>query len=87
LLGLALICGKAPLWQDAHCAVTTVCVWFQELGFQALTLWQLKQLVRPTGMCVALLPVAVLPLWQEAQLVLALKPLWSTPAPAQVLVL
>jgi hypothetical protein len=31
--------------------------------------------------------VAVLPLWQEAQLVLALKPLWSTFAPAQEVVL
>ena len=33
------------------------------------------------------LPVAVLPLWQVAQTVAAVNVLWSTLAPAQVLVL
>jgi hypothetical protein len=47
-------------------------------------LWQLKQLVLPTGTCVTGLPVAVLPLWQLAQLVLLLKVEWSTLAPDQV---
>ena len=56
------------------------------VGVQPVTLWQLKQLVLPTGMCVPDLPVAVPPLWQLAQLVAALKPLWSTFADDQVLV-
>ena len=38
-------------------------------------------------MCVAGLPAALLPLWQVVQLVAALKVLWSTRAPAQVVVL
>ncbi|MFO1328941.1 MAG: hypothetical protein U1F56_16400 [Rubrivivax sp.] len=49
--------------------------------------WQLKQLVAPTGMWLADLPDAALPLWQLAQLVLALKPEWSTLADDQLLVL
>ncbi len=66
--------------------VTVTWVWFQLLGFQLLVLWQLRQLVEPTGMCVPDLPVAALPLWQLAQLVAAVKPLWSTLAPAQLAV-
>ena len=57
------------------------------LGFQLLVLWQLMQLVEPTGIWVADLPVALLPLWQLAQLVAALNVLWSTLAPVQLLVL
>jgi hypothetical protein len=49
--------------------VTVSCVWFHLLGSQPLVLWQLKQLVLPTGTCVTGLPMAVLPLWQLAQLV------------------
>jgi hypothetical protein len=56
------------------------------LGVQPVVAWQLKQLAAPTGMWLADLPVAPLPLWHCAQLVAALKPLWSTLAPAQVLV-
>ena len=67
--------GKAPLWQLAHCAVTGSCVWFQRLGFQPLVAWQLAQLVAPTGMWAAGLPVAALPLWQLVQLVAVVKPL------------
>jgi hypothetical protein len=50
-------------------APTVTCVWFHLLGVQPVVEWQLKQLVLPTGMCVADLPVAGLPLWQLAQLV------------------
>ena len=57
------------------------------LGSQLLVLWQLMQLLLPTGMWLADLPLAVLPLWQFAQLVLLLKVEWSTLAPAQLLVL
>ena len=73
LAGLPSAGWKAPLWQLAHCAVTVTCVWFHRLGFQVLgdLLWQLMQLVLPTGMCVAGLPEAVVPLWQLAQLVAA----------------
>ena len=48
---------------------------FQLVGFQLLVPWQLMQLVAATGMCVPDLPVAVLPLWQLAQLVATVKPL------------
>src|SRR5512140_1852943 len=80
--------GYAPLWQVEHCAVTVTCVWFHFVGFHCagLTLWQLKQFVPAVGMCVADSPVAVLPLWQLAQLVVALKVLWSTLADDQVVV-
>ena len=37
-------------------------------------------------MCVCVLPVAVLPLWQLAQLVAVVKVLWSTFAPVQLVV-
>jgi hypothetical protein len=59
------------------------------VGFQpaGLTPWQAKQLVEPVGMCAAGLAVAVVPLWQLAQLVAALNVLWSTLAPDQPLVL
>ncbi|TXC67324.1 hypothetical protein FSC37_21380 [Piscinibacter aquaticus] len=40
----------------------------------------------PTGTWVALLPVAVLPLWHVVQLVAAVKVLWSTFAEAQLVV-
>ena len=45
-------------------------------GSQVDVPWQLKQLV-PVGIWLADLPEAVAPSWQEAQLVLLLKPLWS----------
>ena len=60
------------MWQLAHCAVTVTCVWFHLVGVQPVTPWQLKQPVVPTGTCVLDLPVAALPLWQDAQLVDAL---------------
>jgi hypothetical protein len=78
--------GKAPLWQLEHWLVTTTCVWLKVVGFQVVTLWQLRQLVAPTGTCVAGLPVAVLPLWQVLQLVAVVKVLWSTFAEAQLVV-
>jgi hypothetical protein len=42
------------------------------VGFQPTTLWQLKQLA-VVGIWVLVLPVALLPLWQLAQLVAAVK--------------
>jgi hypothetical protein len=74
------------VWQLAHCAVTGTWVWLNLLGFQAVTPWQLMQLVAPVGMCVAFLPLALLPLWQLLQTVAAVKVLWSTLAPVQVVV-
>ena len=78
--------GYPPVWHDAHCAVTVSCVWFHLVGVQPLTVWQLAQLVLPTGMWLPDLPVALLPLWQLAQLVAVVKPLWSTLADDQLLV-
>ncbi|OIN93538.1 MAG: hypothetical protein AUJ20_03750 [Comamonadaceae bacterium CG1_02_60_18] len=46
-------------------------------------MWQLAQL-SVVLMCVAFLPVALLPLWQLAQLVALVKVLWSALAPLQV---
>src|SRR6185369_9273465 len=80
------VVGLMLAWQVAHWLVTASCVWFQRLGFHAVVLWQAMQFVVPTGMWVALLPVAPLPLWQLAQLVAAVKPLWSTLAPNQLVV-
>jgi hypothetical protein len=74
------------VWQLAHCAVTGTWVWLKRLGFQVAVVWQLMQLVVPTGMCVLGLPVAALPLWQVLQTVAAVKVLWSTFAPSQVVV-
>ena len=74
------------MWQLAHWPATLNWVWFQLLGVQLATPWQLPQPLDPTGMCVAALPVAALPLWQDAQLVDALNALWSTRAPDQVVV-
>ena len=79
LPGLPSAGGNAPLWQAEHCAVTTTWVWFHRVDFQLKVLWQAAQLVEPTGMWVAGLPVAWLPLWQLAQEVLWSKPLWSKP--------
>ena len=42
--------GKAPLWQLLHWLATVSCVWLHLLGFQPAVLWQLMQLVAPTGM-------------------------------------
>jgi hypothetical protein len=42
-------------------------VWLKVAGFQALVLWQLSH-AAAVGICVPGLPVAVLPLWQLAQL-------------------
>jgi hypothetical protein len=87
LLGLPSAGGKPPVWQLAHCAVTVVCVWFQVLGLNATTVWQLMQLTEPDGMCPLGLPTALLLLWQLAQLVAAVKLLWSGFAPVHPLVL
>jgi hypothetical protein len=71
---LASAGGKAPLWQLEHWFVTVTCVWFHFDGTHPVTLWQLAQLVAPTGMWLPGLPVTPpLPLWQPAQLVAALK--------------
>ena len=77
--------GKAPLWQVEHCAATGIWPWFHNVGFQPLTLWQLTQFAL-VGMCVALLPVTLAPLWQLAQLVAALNRPWSGLAPFQLAV-
>ena len=61
-----------------HCFATTIWEWFQLLGFQDLVLWQLMQLA-VVGICDPDLPVAEAPLWQLAQLVAEVKPLWSMP--------
>ena len=74
------------MWQLTHWAVTLTWVWFHFDGVQPLTLWQLKQPVEPTGMCVADLPVAAVPLWHDAQFVVALNTVWSTLADDQLLV-
>ncbi len=43
------------------------CVWSTRVaGFQAAVLWQLSQLLL-VAMCVAVLPVALVPLWQLLQ--------------------
>ena len=60
--------GKPPVWQVVHWSVTGICVWFHLVGFQPVTLWQLTQFT-PVGMCMPVLPVAALPLWQLEQLV------------------
>jgi hypothetical protein len=78
--------GKVPVWQLAHCAVTGTWVWLKRLGFQVVVVWQLMQLVVPTGMCVVDLPVALLPLWQVPQTVAVVNVLWSTLAPVHVVV-
>jgi hypothetical protein len=60
-------------------------VWFHFVGVHCagLTLWHEKQLT-VVGMWLAVLPVAVLPLWQVEHTVSAVKVLWSVRAPAQV---
>ena len=78
--------GKAPVWQVAHWLMTVTWLWLKLLGFQPEVLWQLAQLVAPTGMWVLALPVAALPLWQLAQLVALVKLLWSTLPADQLLV-
>jgi hypothetical protein len=75
--------GLAPLWQLEHWLATTACVWFQFVGVQPVTRWQLAQLAA-VGMCTAFLPVALVPLWQLVQVVAVVKVLWSTLAPLQV---
>src|SRR3990167_6621471 len=86
LLDLPSAGGKPPVWQVEQVLPTVSCEWFHLVGVQPLVLWQLMQLVADTGMWVADLPVAELPLWHEAQLVATVNVLWSTLAPAQLLV-
>jgi hypothetical protein len=61
-------------------------VWLNLDGSHVVVPWQLMQLAAPTGICLADLPVAVVPLWQVAQLVAAVKVLWLTFAPAHPVV-
>ena len=70
--------AKPPEWQVAHWLATGIWLWFQFVGFQAVVAWQLMQLAA-VGMCAAVLPAAVPPLWQLEQLVAEVKPLWSMP--------
>ena len=52
-----------PLWQLLQVPVTWL--WSTRIaGFQAVVVWQVSQLVS-LAMCVAPLPVAVVPLWHE----------------------
>ena len=74
------------MWHDAHLFDTVTWVWLNLLGVQPVVLWQLKQLVLPTGTWPDALPVAAEPSWQLAQWVEALKVEWSTLADDQVLV-
>ncbi len=54
-----------PLWQAAQ--VPCTCVWStRSAGRQAVVAWQDSQ-VSVVAMCVAFLPVAVVPLWQLEQ--------------------
>lgn len=53
--------GKLPEWQVEQVPATLTCVWFQLVGFQPFTLWQLMQLA-VTGMWFDVLPLAVAPL-------------------------
>jgi hypothetical protein len=62
---------------------TAAWVWFQAEGFHAEVEWQEAQL-EAVGMWVEDLPVAEEPLWQEEQLVAAVKRVWSGLAPAHV---
>lgn len=66
--------GKPPVWQLAHLPATGAWLWFQVLGFHPAVVWQLVQL-RLVWMCVVDFPLALLPLWQLAQLVALVKPL------------
>jgi hypothetical protein len=84
--GLPSAGGKPPVWQEPHWLVTVTCEWFHLVGRQPVVLWQEKQLVPPTGMCTAGLPVAAEPLWQLLQLVAALNVAWSTLPAAQLVV-
>ena len=69
------------MWHDAHCAVTAICEWFQEVGRHALKpRWQSSHdCPALVGMCCADLPVARPAPWQVAQ-VPATTPVWSKPA-------
>lgn len=77
--------GKPPLWQVEHWLATAIWLWFQVLGFQPETLWQLTQFAL-VGRWDAGLPVAALPLWQLAQLVALVVVLWSNLAPVKLTV-
>jgi hypothetical protein len=55
------------------------------VGFQPLVLWQLAQFTA-VGMCVPVLPVAALPLWQLEQLVAEVNAVWSGLDAVQLLV-
>ena len=57
------------MWQVAHCAVTVTWVCVHLVGVQPVTLWQLKQLLLPTGMWALDKPSAALPLWHELDVV------------------
>jgi hypothetical protein len=70
--------GLAPLWQVAHWLATGIWLWFQLVGFQPLVVWQLVQLSEVL-MWLLVFPVAEVPLWQLAQLVADVIPLWSMP--------
>lgn len=81
--------GKVPLWQVEHwpaIAPCVPCVCANRLDFHEVPvgLWQLKQLA-VVGMWMLGLPVEVLPLWHELQLVAAVIDAWST-LPAQLAV-
>lgn len=79
MLGLPCAGGKEPEWQLAHWPVTAIWVWFQLEGLKAVVVWQLVQFREPVGMWVADLPLALVALWQLAQLVADVKPAWSMP--------
>ena len=58
------------MWQVLQMPVTGICVWFQVVVEKSTACgeWQEPQLT-VVGMCVAILPVADVPLWQLVQTV------------------
>ncbi len=50
VLGLPTADRNWPEWQLAQAGNGTICVWFQNDGFHAVVVWQLRQFAVPTGM-------------------------------------
>ena len=87
VLGLEVRPKADVAWQLAQPVVVDTLAWYLA-GNQLVKplVWQVLQLA-DVGMWLLDLPVASLLLWQLAQLVAEVKPLWSTLAPVQVVVL
>ena len=73
-LPLALL----PLWQIVQFSpllpeIFTL-LWLNEVGTHQAVEWQVSQPLPPTGMCLAVTPLALTPLWQSAHF---LAPIWT----------